>query len=168
MTRRELLAAGVAAVLVLAALALPGDRADAGLPRPAAPAPIATAALSPPPAPPAAHPTPAALDTGPDAASPEQAPLDLGALLGLYAWPVDEALKIAGCETGGTFDPTLESDGNLGLFQIHYASHAARVETREELFDPAINVRVAFDVWRDNAGWRGPWAGCFHALANNS
>ena len=105
------------------------------------------------------------MDAGPDAAPPEPAPLDLEDLLALYAWPVDEAFKIAGCETGGTFDPSLESDdGSLGLFQINYASHAARVEAREQLFDPAENVRVAFEVWRDNAGWRGPWSGCFHAL----
>jgi soluble lytic murein transglycosylase-like protein len=77
------------------------------------------------------------------------------ALVARYPWPVGEALSVLRCESGG--DATAYRSGNYGLFQIN-AIHAWRVAGNlRALFDPETNVRVAFDIWRDNAGWR-PWA----------
>jgi soluble lytic murein transglycosylase-like protein len=76
-------------------------------------------------------------------------------LVARYPWPVAEALSVLRCESEG--DAAAYRDGNYGLFQIN-AIHAWRVGgDLSALFDPATNVRVAFEVWRDNAGW-GPWA----------
>jgi hypothetical protein len=76
-------------------------------------------------------------------------------LIARYSWPVAEALSVLHCESEG--DAAAYRDGNYGLFQVN-AIHAWRVGgDLAALFDPATNVRVAFDVWRDNAGW-GPWA----------
>ena len=58
------------------------------------------------------------------------------------------------CESGG--DPDARNGESIGLYQIHYPSHAARVESRQALYDPAINVRVAFQIYSEQ-GWL-PWA----------
>ena len=74
-----------------------------------------------------------------------------------YNWPCQRAIQVARCES--TLNPRAESAGNLGLFQIHYASHAARVNyNRESLFDPVTNIRVAHEIWLSQ-GWR-PWPNC--------
>ena len=76
-------------------------------------------------------------------------------LVARYPWPLIEALSVLSCESRG--DPAAHRDGNYGLFQIN-AVHAWRAGgDPAALLDPETNVRVAFDVWRDNAGW-GPWA----------
>jgi len=76
-------------------------------------------------------------------------------LVAQYPWPVAEALSVLRCESEG--DAAAYRDGNYGLFQIN-SIHAWRVGgDLAALFDPTTNVRVAFEVWRDNAGW-GPWA----------
>jgi len=76
-------------------------------------------------------------------------------LVSRYRWPVAEALSVLSCESRG--DPAAYRSGNYGLFQIN-SIHAWRVGGRvASLFEPETNVRVAYDVWRDNAGW-GPWA----------
>jgi soluble lytic murein transglycosylase-like protein len=76
-------------------------------------------------------------------------------LVARYPWPRAEALSVLLCESRG--DPAAYRHGNYGLFQIN-AIHAWRTGgDLAALFDPETNVRVAFDVWRDNAGWR-PWA----------
>jgi hypothetical protein len=63
----------------------------------------------------------------------------------------------ARCPNGeSTGNPNAFNAGNYGLFQIN-AVHAAKVGgPLEWLFDPAVNVRVAYQIWSDQ-GW-GPWA----------
>ena len=77
-------------------------------------------------------------------------------LVSAYGWPVDEALAVLSCESGG--DVLAYNGGSMGLFQVHYPSHSGRVSGPEALYDPATNIAVAYDIWIDNAGW-GPW-GC--------
>ena len=79
------------------------------------------------------------------------------ALICSYPWPCAEALEVAWCES--RFEPNAVSpDGqNFGLFQVNLV-HLGRVGgDRTSLLDAATNVRVAYAIWRDNAGW-GPWA----------
>ena len=71
-----------------------------------------------------------------------------------YAWDCDEALAVMMCESSGHADAF--NAGNYGLFQIN-AVHAARVGgDLQSLFDPAVNVRVAYEIWSDQS-WI-PWA----------
>ena len=80
----------------------------------------------------------------------------VGELIRQYDWPVEEALAVAWCES--RHDPSAVSpDGqNLGLFQIHAPSHASKLRPDESLLDPVVNVRVAYEIWRDQS-W-APWA----------
>lgn len=53
----------------------------------------------------------------------------------------------------------------FGLFQIYYDWHVARlarlgIASRTDLFDPALNIAAAYDIYRTN-GW-SPW--CTKAL----
>jgi len=60
-----------------------------------------------------------------------------------------------GCESTG--DPSAYNMGNYGLFQIN-SVHAWRVDGNlETLFNPEVNVRVAYEIYLDNGGW-GSWA----------
>jgi len=75
-------------------------------------------------------------------------------LVTAYDWPVEEVLAVMRCESGGRADAY--NAGNYGLMQIN-AIHAARVGgDLQSLFDPAVNLRVAYDIWADQ-GWE-PWA----------
>lgn len=72
-----------------------------------------------------------------------------------YAWPCDQAMRVMLCESRG--NPLANGAGNRGLFQIN-SVHARRVGgDLEALFDPEVNVAVAFQIWSEQ-GWR-PW-GC--------
>jgi len=76
------------------------------------------------------------------------------ALVSRYDWPIDEALRVMGCESSGYADAY--NAGNYGLMQIN-AVHAAKVDgALERLFEPEENLRVAYIIWRDQ-GW-APWA----------
>jgi hypothetical protein len=95
---------------------------------------------------------------------PSPAPAPVGAIRELicsYGWDCAEALGVvygnARCPHGeSTGNPNAFNAGNYGLFQIN-AVHAAKVGgPLEWLFDPAVNVRVAYEIWSDQ-GW-GPWA----------
>lgn len=71
-----------------------------------------------------------------------------------YAWPCEEALSVARCESA--LDPNAYNAGNYGVFQIN-SVHAAKVGGNlQALFDPVVNVDVAYRIWLDQ-GW-GPWA----------
>jgi hypothetical protein len=101
----------------------------------------------------AAAPPAASAESGLQAASAGPARWEW--LVSRYRWPVAEALSVLSCESRG--DPAAYRAGNYGLFQIN-SIHAWRVGGKvASLFEPETNVRVAYDVWRDNAGW-GPWA----------
>lgn len=69
-------------------------------------------------------------------------------LVSQYDWPVDQALRIMACESGG--DPGAVSyAGAVGLFQIHPYNPSN--------FDPETNVAAAYAKYRDGVrnGW--PW-----------
>jgi len=87
-----------------------------------------------------------------------------------YPWPCQEALAVVygptppnnqapeGCPTGESGgNPSASNAGNEGLFQVNRAAHARRLRLGESLLDPVVNVRVAYDIFLDNAGW-GPWS----------
>jgi hypothetical protein len=79
------------------------------------------------------------------------------ALICAYSWPCEQALRVAQCES--SMNPRAYSAGNRGWFQIHGPSHAHRVGGNlEALYDPAVNTRVAHEIWREQ-GWR-PWPAC--------
>lgn len=85
--------------------------------------------------------------------------MDIPALIAAYPWPAIEATRIMMCESGG--DPNAYNpSGARGAFQI-MPVHAWRVGgDLDSLYDPAVNVRVAFDIYVDNGGFAGPWAAC--------
>jgi len=85
---------------------------------------------------------------------PQPLGASLEGLICSYDWPCQEALTVMDCESKG--DPRAYNDGNHGLFQVS-AVHGWRVDWNlEALFDPAVNTRVAHDIWKEQ-GW-GPWA----------
>lgn len=108
-------------------------------------------APSPSPAPPPAPPAPAYVPP----------PDGLEALVCSYAWPCQEALTVARCESGvdaaGRLDGIYaqSSRNSYGLFQIN-AIHARRFpEFWDSWMDPAKNTAWAFQIWSEQ-GWR-PW-----------
>ena len=63
------------------------------------------------------------------------------------------AIRVASCETGGTFDPrALGRAGERGIFQIHPV-HFSWASPRR-LFEPLYNARVAFRLSRGGTSWR--------------
>lgn len=65
------------------------------------------------------------------------------------------AIRVARCETGGTFNPrAVGRAGERGLFQIHPVHFSWAQPHR--LFDPVWNSRVAFRLSRGGTNWR-PW-----------
>lgn len=85
------------------------------------------------------------------------APVDVVALICSYPWPCQQALSVAYCESH--YLVTAYNAGNYGIFQLN-AVHVSRVGGKGNeylLWVAEINVRVAYEIWRDNAGW-GPWA----------
>lgn len=70
-----------------------------------------------------------------------------------------EAIAIARCETGGTFDPRASGDGgnSIGLFQINYVWwHLPWVGGPDRLVDPWHNSRVALRISGRGTDW-SPW-----------
>lgn len=71
-----------------------------------------------------------------------------------YPWPCEQALAVAWCES--RYDPAAYNpSGASGLFQIIPYWHSWRLGPGESLFDPAVNVRVAYELYAEQ-GWR-PW-----------
>lgn len=78
----------------------------------------------------------------------------MAALICSVPWPCQQALNVARCESG--LQSGAYNAGNYGLFQISYV-HARRVGGNlAALFDPAVNIAVAYDIYAEQ-GWR-PWA----------
>ena len=76
-------------------------------------------------------------------------------LVAQYPWDVTTVLRIMQCESGG--DPTATGGPNYGLMQVN-AVHSARVGGNlSALYDPATNIRVAYDIYVDGGGF-GPWS----------
>lgn len=71
----------------------------------------------------------------------------------------EQAVRVAACETGGTFDPHATNGVHRGLFQVSTRYHAERVRrlgfTLEQLWQARPNIAVAADLYADS-GW-GPW-----------
>lgn len=62
------------------------------------------------------------------------------------------ALRVASCETGGTFDSrALGSAGERGLFQVHPVHFGRLDESR--LFEPLYNARFAFRLSHGGTDW---------------
>jgi soluble lytic murein transglycosylase-like protein len=79
-------------------------------------------------------------------------------LVSSYPWPVDEALAVMTCESGGD-KSAVSSTGDYGLMQINWRWQGSRVAkmggSLESLYDPAFNVKVAYAIYSEQ-GWR-PW-----------
>lgn len=70
-----------------------------------------------------------------------------------YDWPVNGALRVIQCESGGDPLATNPSSGAKGLFQLLGWDHlAARLFGSWNVFDPRVNVAVAYYLWRDSGG----------------
>lgn len=88
---------------------------------------------------------------------------DLEDLVCSFAWPCEEALTIARCESGTDLSgrlnrPEVTNGTSYGLFQIN-AIHASRFPGFWEAWmDPVTNANWAFELWSER-GWQ-PWS-CF-------
>jgi hypothetical protein len=72
----------------------------------------------------------------------------------------EQAVRIAGCETGGTYNPAVvNSSGHTGLFQLAPRYHTARAQrlgfTWDQMREARPNALVAADLYAEQ-GWR-PW-----------
>ena len=71
----------------------------------------------------------------------------------------EQAVRVAACETGQTFDPGATNGSHRGLFQISTRWHAERVArlgfTLDQLWQARPNIAVAADLYSES-GW-GPW-----------
>jgi hypothetical protein len=71
----------------------------------------------------------------------------------------EEAVRVAGCETGDTYYPGARNGQHLGLFQISRTYHEDRVRrlgfTWEQMAEVDPNIAVAVDIYAES-GW-GPW-----------
>ncbi len=107
----------------------------------APPAPAQPAVPAPPPSPPPATVT---VEAGP-----------LADLICSYGWDCATALRVAACESG--MNPgAVGSAGERGIFQVHPVHRSWLGARWDRLFDPAVNVAVAFEMWSAQ-GW-GPWS----------
>lgn len=80
-------------------------------------------------------------------------------LLRQYDWPLDQAIAVMMCESGGNPN-AYNASGATGLFQLH--------PHRPENFDPATNVAGAYAKYLDGVRQGNAWAhwnrfgGCGH------
>lgn len=80
-----------------------------------------------------------------------------------YSWNTTVALNVMYAESGG--NPSIVNhnlktgDHSVGCMQINILNElAANRPSEEELKDPEINVRFAYNLWRTEK-WR-PWGAC--------
>ncbi len=66
------------------------------------------------------------------------------------------AIRVAECES--SLNPLATDGFNDGLFQIAHRYHTRRLAPGESLFDPAVNVRVAHEIWLEQGS--SPWPSC--------
>lgn len=71
----------------------------------------------------------------------------------------EQAVRVFGCETGGTYDPAARNGNHVGLAQISARWHRERIArlgyTIDQLTDPLVNLHVAADLYAEQQ-WR-PW-----------
>lgn len=76
-----------------------------------------------------------------------------------YSWDCATAMRVVGCETGGTFYAgAVGNGGERGCFQIH-SIHWGKPQCSGNLFDPAHNAACAYSLYADQ-GWT-PWWSCY-------
>jgi soluble lytic murein transglycosylase-like protein len=84
-------------------------------------------------------------------------------LISQYDWNVDLMYKIMLCESSGNKRAVGDRDTayySYGLLQIR--NLPSRNYTIEELFDPARNVEIGYEIWQ-NQGY-GAWYNCWRKL----
>ena len=92
------------------------------------------------------------------------AQIDWRALVCSYDWPCDEALRVVAgptpaCPSGESGGRWWVSNGpNEGGFQVNIDAHANLLQPGESLFDPVVNVRVAYAIWTDSGGNWSQWS----------
>lgn len=86
---------------------------------------------------------------------------EIVSIIASYPWPLDSALRIVTCESKGDPNAYNRTSGATGLFQILPYWHSWRVQPGASLWDPAENVRVAYQLWSEQS-WQ-PWivGGCY-------
>jgi hypothetical protein len=62
-------------------------------------------------------------------------------------------MAVAHCESTWSWGAVSPDGQNIGGFQVNLVHGYSR----EYLLVPEHNVRVAYAIWLDNAGW-GPWS----------
>lgn len=81
-------------------------------------------------------------------------------LLESYPWDVQEAYKIAMCESRGNPAKINPNDnhrvcwGSYGVFQL-----SCDKGTKETLLNPEKNIAMAYNIWKRN-GWHRDWVTC--------
>ena len=81
---------------------------------------------------------------------------EIESLICQYDWDCQKAIRVAFCES--SMNPRAENVGQIGLFQVAYRWHSRRVSSIDDLYDPAINVRVAHQIWSEQGF--SPWPVC--------
>jgi hypothetical protein len=75
-------------------------------------------------------------------------------------WPVDQVdnvLAVMNCESGGNpYAHNTNGEDSRGLLQINVGPGAHTDMASLDLFDPATNLRAAFQIWQAS-GW-SPWS----------
>ena len=63
------------------------------------------------------------------------------------------------CESGG--NPLATNGTSWGLMQINWPYHTDKFDDPNSLFDPEINIAVAYRIWSDGRTWDAwsckPW-----------
>lgn len=84
---------------------------------------------------------------------------DLEALICSYPWDCATALRVAQCES--TMNPgAVSPGGDVGLMQInpvHRGRVAAMGYQWDDLFDPRVNLEVAWSIYAERGNW-SPWS----------
>lgn len=88
-------------------------------------------------------------------------------LVSQYDWPVDQALTIMACESGGmptkhNYNPSTK-DNSWGLFQVNlWSRNALTRPAASELVKPEVSVAFAYRLWSGpkRFGHSGGWANC--------
>lgn len=70
-----------------------------------------------------------------------------------YPWPVEQAMAIADCESGGNPN-AFGAAGEIGIMQIYPNVWAGTYGPVETWYDPATNIAVAYNIWATVGDWR--------------
>ena len=70
----------------------------------------------------------------------------------------EQAVRVASCETGRTFNPAARNGAHAGLFQISGTYHRPRVArlgfTWQQMYEAQPNIAVAADLYGESNSWR--------------